>query len=411
VFLKHALENGLNVIAEVSPDAHSAAIGFFVRTGARDESDDVAGVSHFLEHMVFKGTPTRTAQDVNREFDEMGAHYNAFTSEENTVYYAAILPEFTDRAVGLLGDILRPSLRPEDFETEKQVILEEIKMYEDQPPYGADDRCRAAYFADHPLGHSVLGTAKSVGGLTVEAMRAYFERRYTPQNITLAAAGKIDFEQLVQSARRYCGGWQPTEARREIASPTPRTGFNVLEKPQATQEYVIQLTNAPSATDDHRYAAKLLATILGDDTGSRLYWELVDPGQAEHASVTHYEYDGAGIFLTYLSCTPENTANNLNRVLEVYRRCEAEGVTPAELNQAKRKVESRVVLSSERPRSRLFSVGINWLHRQRYLTVRDDLDALAAVTVEQVADLLDQYPLSRSMTIAVGPLANVAAPA
>src|SRR5215213_1200527 len=137
-FHNHRLENGLEIIAETNPDAHSMSVAFIVQTGSRDESDEVAGVSHFLEHMVFKGTPTRSAADVNREFDEMGAHYNAFTSEENTVYYAAMLPEHQTAAVELLADIIRPSLRDEDFETEKQVILEEIQMYEDQPPFGAD---------------------------------------------------------------------------------------------------------------------------------------------------------------------------------------------------------------------------------------------------------------------------------
>lgn len=410
MFLKDRLDNGLEVIAEVNPGAYSTAVGFFVRTGARDETENIAGVSHFLEHMMFKGTPTRTAEDVNREFDEMGAHYNAFTSEENTVYYAAILPEFLDAAIGLLGDILRPSLRPEDFDTEKQVILEEIKMYEDQPPYGADDKCRAAFFDRHPLGHSVLGTVDSVAALSVDAMRAYFRQRYSPRNITLVGAGKIDFAALVASARRYCGAWEAVETSRAIQPPDTRAGFICLHKPQATQQYVMQLADAPGATDAGRYAAKLLAMMIGDDTGSRLYWELIDPGRAEHASLSHYEYQGAGVFLTYLACAAENTADNLQRLVNVYRQCQRHGFEQAELDQAKRKVESRVVLGSERPRSRLFSVGINWIHRGRYFTVRDDLDAISAVTLDDVAALLARYPLTRNMTMVVGPQADVPAP-
>ena len=143
-YRKETLDNGLEVVAECNDAAHSLGVGFFVRTGARDETDETAGVSHFLEHMVFKGTPTRSADDVNREFDEMGAHYNAFTSEERTVYYAAVLPEYQLRALALLADIMRPALREQDFDTEKQVIIEEIQMYEDQPPFGLDDRCKAA---------------------------------------------------------------------------------------------------------------------------------------------------------------------------------------------------------------------------------------------------------------------------
>src|SRR4029453_7889772 len=147
-------------------------------------------VSHFLEHMMFKGTPSRTAEDVNRDFDEMGAHYNAFTSEENTVYYAAVLPEHQSRAVELLADIIRPSLREEDFNTEKKVIIEEIRMYEDQPPFGADEKGKAVHFGKPPLGRSVLGTVQSIEQLPVDAMRGYFRNRYSPGNITLVAAGR-----------------------------------------------------------------------------------------------------------------------------------------------------------------------------------------------------------------------------
>jgi predicted Zn-dependent peptidase len=201
-FRDHTLENGLEIIAECNDEAHSTAVGFFVQTGARDESDDVAGVSHFLEHMAFKGTVHRSAEDVNREFDEMGAHYNAFTSEENTVYYAAVLPEYQTSAIELLGDILRPALREQDFDTEKQVIIEEIRMYDDQPPFGADDKCKAAHFGSHPLGRSVLGTVQSIADLPVDAMRDYFRRRYSPGNIKLVGAGRIDFKSLVEAVRR-----------------------------------------------------------------------------------------------------------------------------------------------------------------------------------------------------------------
>jgi len=153
-FFKHTLGNALEVVAECNAEAHTTGLGFFIQTGSRDEGDELAGVSHFLEHMAFKGTPTRTADDVNREFDEMGAHYNAYTTEENTVYHATVLPECQERCVHLLADILRPSLRKEDFDSEKQVIIEEIRMYLDQPPFGADDTCKATYFGPHPLGRS-----------------------------------------------------------------------------------------------------------------------------------------------------------------------------------------------------------------------------------------------------------------
>src|SRR5262245_60533371 len=156
--------------------------------------------------MVFKGTPRRTALDVNRDFDRIGAHYNAFTSEENTVFYAAILPEYLPQAVDILADILRPSLRAEDFDLEKKVIIEEIGMYDDQPMWSAYDRAKKVYFGDHPLGNSILGTAESVGGLTRDQMSAYFERRYVAPNITVAAAGNFDWKELVALVKERCGG-------------------------------------------------------------------------------------------------------------------------------------------------------------------------------------------------------------
>ena len=224
-FLRHTLPNGLEIIAECNGLAYSTALGFFVNSGSRDENDATGGVSHFLEHMVFKGTPTRSADDVNREFDEMGAHYNAFTNEENTVFYAAVLPEHQDWAGELLADILRPSLREDDFETERKVILEEIQMYEDQPPFGADDKGRAMYFGSHPLGRSVLGTAESIGGLSSEAMGDYFRRRYSPGNIVLAAAGRIDFDGLVSCVEGRCGQWTPvaTSASKSIRPAPAKT--------------------------------------------------------------------------------------------------------------------------------------------------------------------------------------------
>lgn len=404
------LDNGLEIVAESSDEAYSAAVGFFVRTGARDENDAIAGVSHFLEHMLFKGTAKRSADDVNREFDEMGAHYNAFTSEESTIYYAAVLPEQLPRAMDLLADILRPALREKDFETEKQVILEEIRMYEDQPPFGADEKARALHFGDHPLGRSVLGTEQSVGNLPVEAMRDYFQRRYAPGNIVVAAAGRLDFGALVRDAQRVCGDWRPVEAPRDLAPPQAHCGFHVLHKEAANQQYGLMLADGPSADDPHRFAAKLLAAVLGDDSGSRLYWELVDPGLADQAVCSHYEFEGAGLMTTFFSCDPELVAENLQRVQDVYRTAQARGITAAELDQAKSKIRSRIVLSGERPRGRLFVLGSDWLHRHEYRSTEDDLRVVAGLTVENLEAVMTRWPLDRGTTVVVGPLEEVEPP-
>src|SRR6185437_6254909 len=174
--------------------AYSIAAGFFVKTGSRDESREVAGVSHFLEHMIFKGTPRRDALAVNRDFDRVGAKHNAQTSEEDTFYHVTCLPEYLPQSFDVLADILRPTLREDDFDTEKQVIIEEIKMYLDNPMSVAYEAAKAAHFGAHPLGQSILGTVESITDLKVDQMRDYFAKRYSPANIVLAFAGKSDWD-------------------------------------------------------------------------------------------------------------------------------------------------------------------------------------------------------------------------
>lgn len=403
-FRSHTLDNGLEIVAECNDAAHSMGVGFFVRTGARDETDTIAGVSHFLEHMVFKGTPHRTAEDVNREFDELGAHYNAFTSEENTVYYAAVLPEYQENCIDLLADIMRPSLRDEDFEMEKKVILEEIQMYADQPPFGMDDKIKALHYGDHPLARSVLGTLDTVGDLNVDQMRSYFESRYSPGNLFVAAAGRVDFEGLVKQVEDRCGQWAPQSTSRDIPSAASQVSFQSVVRDSTAQQYILQLADAPASEDDDRYAAKLLATILGDDSGSRMYWELIDPGLAESASLGHYEYLGAGMFFAWVSCAPESARDIYSRVSELLRQAEQDGFTSEELSQAQNKVKARVVLGSERPRNRLFNVGGNWMQRSEYRSVADDLAAVDAVTLDDVHRVLAQYPITRNTTVTIGPL-------
>src|SRR5271170_2070251 len=204
-FHRAQLSNGLQIIAEANPDAHSFAAGFYVNTGSRDESAEINGVSHFLEHMMFKGSSKYSWEDVNRIFDEMGANYNAYTSQENTAYFANVLPEFTERTIEHLSQLLRPAIRQADFDTEKKVILEEIAMYLDEPGHRIYEALMKAHFAGHPLSMSVLGTAATIRKLDRRQMVEYFRRRYGPGNTILAAAGKVDFKRLVALAKKYCG--------------------------------------------------------------------------------------------------------------------------------------------------------------------------------------------------------------
>ena len=381
------------------------ALGFFVRTGSRDETAGVSGVTHFLEHMVFKGTPRRTALDVNRDFDRIGANYNAFTSEENTVFYAAILPEYLPQAVDVLADILRPSLREEDFEMEKNVIIEEIGMYEDQPMWSAYDHAKKAYFADHTLGNSILGTPESIRALKRDEMNEYFERRYVAPNITVAVAGHFDWPAVVSLVEAQCGKWSTGTAPRVGVSETPGSGaFRVMKRDKVIQEHVFLISSAPSADSPQRHSADTLALALGDDSGSRLYWALVDPGLAESADCSFHDYEGAGSIYTSFSCEPARTEDNLALVREVFDDVQKKGITEEELHQAKSKILSRVVRSGERPMGRMQSLGMSWTYLKRYRSVDDELKAFEAVSLHSIREVLDRYPLGRITTLALGPL-------
>lgn len=408
-FRHEQLPNGLDIVAEVSEAAHSASLGFFVKTGARDEHESISGVSHFLEHMVFKGTDTLSAEDINLRFDSMGASSNAFTSEEDTVYYAAVLPEKQHDALELLSAMMRPALREDDFITEKQVILEEIKMYDDQPPFGADDRCRALFFKNHPLAQSVLGSTSSIESLQVEAMREYHQKRYSSNNLVLAASGAVDFESLIKSAHRLCGEWKPSPpSNRKVSfsSSQCEAVTDVITREQAALEYAVRMSPGPAEDTNDRFAAKLLAMIIGDDSGSRLYWDLVDSGRAEHAACHHHDFLDAGIFVTQLSCEPETTHSLLDRIVEIYQGAE-DDLSTNEVDQARNKLLSRVVLAGERPRQRLFSLGLEWAHLSRYRSVSDDLATLDTISREDLHRILAEWLLpASSSTVLAGPLSN-----
>lgn len=403
-FQRVTLDNGLEIIAESNEAALSTSLGFFIRTGGRDEFDEIAGVSHFLEHMVFKGTERRTAAEVNRELDELGGDSNACTGEETTAFYAKVLPELQESAIDLLGDILRPALRKDDFEMEKQVVLEEINMYEDQPPYLIDERAREFFFAGHPLSRSVLGTRDSVGGLTPEMMRDYFERRYSPTNVVFVASGLFDFDKLTRWVDSACGNWKAFDAPRERQSHKGRSGTHVLKRSESTQEYVIQLVDAPAASDDDRFSAVLLAKVLGGAVGSRFFWSLVDSGLAESASLSCSSYSDAGFFESFLACDPDDVDDNLARMREILVDAQAHGVSEEEFVRAKTKLLTSVALSAEHPMTRLFSIGEEWLLNKRYYSFSDELDILRNISLDQVNSLFEKYSFNNPLTVAVGKL-------
>jgi predicted Zn-dependent peptidase len=383
-FQHASLSNGLDVIAEINPAAHSAALGFMVKTGSRDEAPELAGVSHFLEHMMFKGTASRNSQQVNEEFDAMGAKNNAFTSNEVTCYWAQVLPEFTPRALDLLADMMRPALRADDFDMEKKVILEESHVL--------FEAIMADHFEAHPMANSVLGSKDSVGGLARNDMKAYFDARYGPGNMVLAAAGNLDFDQFVKDAEKTCGHWAPVNVRRAYPAPTLRPKRRHIRDPKLKRHYIAGLCPGPSAQDDARYPAMVLSDVLGDHEGSRLFWALVEPGLADEADFSFYPHDQTGSFLVYASCDPDRAAHVESILLGELDKVVTHGLTDEEVQRSKTKIESGTVLQGESTLGRMRGLASRWTYNREYRSLEQDLAKLESITK---ADLMAVATASR----------------
>jgi predicted Zn-dependent peptidase len=403
-FEQITLDNGLTLIGERNPDALSMAGGYFVRTGARDETAEVSGVSHFLEHMLFKGTERRSADAVNREFDEIGADYNAFTGEEYTVYYGAVLPEHQRRLLDLLTDMMRPTLRTEDFDMEKNVILEEIALYKDRPQFTVIDEARATYYAGHPLGQSVLGTTESITALARDQMHAYWQRRYAPNNLVLALTGNFDWQGTVEQVAQATRGWKPAECPRPTPSFDPNPTVRVIPNEKINRAHICFISPGVPAQSDLRYVADITGDVLGGGDGSRLYWELVDPGLADSVRLSHDEEDGSGAFFGYASCDPDKAQLVVDKIREVLNGAMAEGFREEEIERSRRKAASGLVLHDETPRGRLFHVGFDWQYRREHKPLDRVIDQYLAVTLQDSRTFLDRRPFDKLTVVALGPL-------
>ncbi|HEX9057990.1 MAG TPA: pitrilysin family protein [Ktedonobacterales bacterium] len=405
-FRTQRLDNGLQILAQEMPDLESVAICFFARTGARDEHDPALyGVSHFLEHMTFKGTQRRTAEQITLDFNAMGAEFNAYTSSEQTVYYARILGEYLPNAVDLLSDMMRPRLDAHDFDLERSVILEEIARSEDSPMSQAYRRLLQAYFAGHPLGHDVLGTRESISELQVEQMRTYQARRYAANNLILAAAGNLEWDRLLDLAQRYCGAWQPGEEGRAAEAFMPASSTTVIVKPQQKQQIITLATPIVGIEDPDIYAAELAAMVLGGGTGSRLFWNIFQKGLAETAGASLSAFDHTGMLITIISTTPDHAPAVLEMVRAEIKLLEDGGVKDDELRRAKDKLISRTVLDGDSSYSRMQSLAYTWVAEGRLRSIEDEMAAIESVTTEDIRRTLARFPMSsRIIVTAYGPL-------
>ncbi|MCC6952679.1 MAG: insulinase family protein [Deltaproteobacteria bacterium] len=390
-FRQARLSNGMQVIGEIRPTAPSAAIGFFVQTGARDETPEVSGVSHFLEHMMFKGTAKRSALDVTYDLAKIGAQANAFTSEENTVYYMQILPEFISDGVELLSDMLRPALDETEFSTEKNVILEEIALYQDRPTHVLFEQSLRQHFAGHPAGNSVLGSTESVRALSASQMRTYFQNRYTAANIVFAVTGNANWDAVLELLDKHCGGWESHAVGRDRRPHVPTASTTTLRRDGLQMAHGCLIADGPSEQSEYRYAAGVLSCILGDSSGSKAYWDLVDKGLADAAHIDFEDMDHTGFVYGYVSAEPEKIEQVRDRLEAIM--CEPLKFTDEDLVRALTKLRTRLVLQGESTMRRLMAVGLEWIARGRYRTLEEELARLKQVDRSEIQSLLSGISL------------------
>ena len=391
MFYQKTLHNGLTLIGESREGALSTALGFFVKTGARDETPEIAGVSHFLEHMMFKGTKKRSALELTYDLGAIGAQANAFTSEENTVYYMTILPEYFEKGMDIICDIMRSTFVQEEFDMEKKVILEEIALYQDKPHFVLYENAVRKFFADHPGGNSVLGTNKSISEVTREQMLKYFTERYSPSNMVFAVSGAFDWEQFSALAENYCGAWENYPASRDTRAHIPVKSSGSITKKDLQLPYVCFMASGPSMQNDLRYSMHLLVMILGDATGSKVYWELVDKGLADGVTMSMSEMDGTGFILAYAGTEDKN----LDKVSDILRNImlSAKDFTDEDLERAKTKYKTRLVLHGENSMSRLVTVGMEWVYNKKYQTIEEELEIINRITKRDILDSLKEFSL------------------
>jgi len=393
------LPSGVRVVTEHVPSVRSVALGFWVRTGSRDEDPAQAGLSHFLEHLLFKGTDRFSSLEIDETFDAMGAEVNAGTGKETTSVYARFLDRHLDRAFDVVSDmVLRPSYP--DIDSERQVVIEEIAMYEDEPSDKVHDVLSTAIFGDHPLGRPIIGRAEVVGSVPVPDIAAYHDDRYVAGNLVVAAAGSIDHDRLVALVD---GALDPgTEgghvARPEAAPQTtvPQLRFHTKE----TEQYHLCL-GAPglARADERRFALRVLDTILGGSTSSRLFQEVREKRGLAYAVYSYAsQYADSGQVGLYVGTRPDNVGEAMDVIGNELRRICDEDVSEAELDRARENVKGRTTLAMESTPARMNRLGSSLLMDVPLLSLDEVLARIDAVTLEDVrtmtAELFDPSRMS-----------------
>jgi predicted Zn-dependent peptidase len=407
-FREKTTASGLRVLVEENTAARSVAVGFFVATGSRDEPAELAGVSHFLEHMSFKTTRRRSAIEVSRALDEMGSRANAYTSWERTAYYAQILPEFAPQAMDLIAEMIDPAFLPEDFDTERKVILEEIEMYNDRPEFLLFEELMEKRYAPHSLGGSILGSRASIEGMTLDGMRAYHASRYRGSNIILAIAGGVRADDVFQWAERLTGLGAPATSAAPVGGHVPVTatgrGDVIVKRPQDAREHYLAAWTGPTVPAlRERYVASVLGVLLGDEEGSRFAWALTHPGITESVEAGGISFRDDGMLYAGFSCVPE-TFERAREILHVeISRLRKDGCAADELDRAKTKHASRTMLAAESTMGRMSGLGVDALDGIPYHTLEEECRIILSITADEVMTWAERMT-EPEVTARIGPI-------
>ena len=403
------LPNGLQVLTERIPHVRSISMGIWVTTGSRDEPAPLNGISHFVEHMVFKGTTSRSAQQFAREADSIGGNFDAFTSKENICFTVKVLDENIAPALDLLSDlVLHPTFTPEDIARERGVILEEIKMDEDSPDYLVHETFTQRFWKGHPLGRPILGTARTVSTFDQRTVLDFYASRFTPKNIVFSAAGHLDHDAFVAKVAEYFAGLDAASAAELPQHPVPAANPHItLKRKKSLEQLQFCLgVPAPPLNSPDRFTVYLLNSILGGGMSSRLFQSIrEDKGLAYSIYSEVSPFRDTGALSVYAGCSAERALNVLSLTLAELTRVKQDKVSDAELKRAKDQLKSNIVLGLESSTSRMSNLARQQIYFGRFFSIDEiiaDIDAVSSDAVQAQAN-----ELFRSERIALTLLGNL----
>jgi predicted Zn-dependent peptidase len=398
---RFTLDNGLRIIAQPMPAFRSTAVGIWLRAGSVDENAQTNGYSHFIEHLLFKGTHSRSAKDLAEEMDLLGGHVNAFTAKECTCFHAKVMDEQLPNAIELLSDlVLNAKLDPKDIEREKGVVLEEISMVEDSPEDVVHDLIASANFGETPLSRTILGPAQNIQSATRESIMAYKESLYSPHNCVVSVAGSYDKDELLRLVEKYLGGWQgrPVPERQPFEGAQKR--HLSREKPIEQAHLCLGFDGIPQG-DDRVYPLSIFSSIFGGGMSSRLFQKIrEEQGLAYTVYSYPSSYVGVGVFTIYAGTSPKNVQAVIDTVAAEIQGMRRNGITKEEFDKAKIQLKGGYILSQESAVSRMNAIGRNALMLNRFTTEEETIAKIEATTMDgvmEVIELLLSSPMSAAL--------------